>query len=108
MRATSGRRWQLGQPAGASRRRAEASRRPLTVSESAYRVENQTWNSSSWKLESPWLTSAVPAAQHAAVGDWRSPSPGPCHYFLAASSKAAGPAAAAKREWNQELSQPTI
>ena len=83
--AEPGRRRVSVQPAGAAfRRRVEAHVVPLTVSESAFRAESRTRSSSSWRA-------ATLAPYHDAVGDWRSPSPGPAHYFPATSSKATAP-----------------
>ena len=83
--AEPGRRRVSVQPAGAAfRRRVEAHVVPLTISESAFRAESRTRSSSSWRA-------ATLAPYHAAVGDWRSPSPGPAHYFPATSSKATAP-----------------
>ena len=83
--AEPGRRRVSVQPAGAAfRRRVEAHVVPLTISESAFRAESRTRSSSSWRA-------ATLAPYHDAVGDWRSPSPGPAHYFPATSSKATAP-----------------
>ena len=83
--AEPGRRRVSVQPAGAAfRRRVEAHVVPLTISESAFRAESRTRSSSSWRA-------ATLAPYHNAVGDWRSPSPGPAHYFPATSSKATAP-----------------